>query len=793
LARLKVVLFAAALAVSILEHAGRAQTAANISVFQGNGQMICDGCPMTGLPFLDPLIVKVTDANGNPVQNVQVTWTVLSTTGTFAGSLASTTTVTGSTSGSSAVDCNFYNSSAPQKIGETCNVFTEGSAANPQLGFIVTTIRASIPNGQSVTFTLTQSPNLVQGAGNLSYIFAQIAVDSPLQVGATVSGQVGTVSSTPIKVVVRTVGNTFISGVSVRLIPEAVNQGGAAITCQTPAGSNGDPGSDLTGGDGTVLCYPMLTAAGSTPMNFDILVGGVASLVNPSSVNSFNQGVGQPAGTFQFGPFRATATPNNPTFLQPFSPQNGNTSANAGATVPLVVQVLDSGRNPLAGVTVNWTVTPANGATVNPASGTSDSNGKVSTNVTLTASATGTVQVAATVGSLSQSFSITVTMPTPPLSSLTKVAGGDGQSAPEGMAFSMPLAVMATLAGGAAASGVPVSFAVTSGSGTISASGGSPTQSVVVPTGSNGQASVTATAGSTPGTLTVTASVSGFSQTLTFSLTVLPPPPPISPTSFLNGAGFFPTVGSQQTALSPCGVATVVVGSPLAPSAYPLVPNMYTTPLQQAGNVSISFQLAGTATAATNAPILNVTTATTGQQLITFQVPCEIQANNWSVSVSINGSTVTISNVTVRPGAPGIFETLGSDGMRRAIAVRQNGSIVSPANPARQGEFIRFYITGAGPVLPALASGSLPGWSPGMSIDSVPTDPNQVAVGLNNSGVGAVTVRAAPELIGVYEVTFMVPNDPTLVGNNNVLAVGVTALGNPTQYQQPGGSKLAIQ
>jgi hypothetical protein len=92
-------------------------------------------------------------------------------------------------------------------------------------------------------------------------------------------------------------------------------------------------------------------------------------------------------------------------------------------------------------------------------------------------------------------------------------------------------------------------------------------------------------------------------------------------------------------------------------------------------------------------------------------------------------------------------------------------------------------------VLPALASGSLP--TPG--VDSIPTDPNQVVVGLNNSGVGGVMVRAATELIGVYEVTFQVPNDPSLVGTNNVLAVGVTALGNPTQYQQPGGSKLPIQ
>jgi uncharacterized protein (TIGR03437 family) len=787
LVRLKVVVFAALLAVMVFSQAGLAQTAANISVVQGNGQMICDGCPTTALPFFDPLIVKVTDASGNPVSNAQVTWSVISTTAQFGGSVANATTVTGSTSGSSAVDCNFYNTSAPQKIGETCNVFTEGSPATPQVGYIATTIRASIPNGQSVAFTLTQSPNLVNNASDLSYITAQIAVDSQVQAGAVLSGQVGTVSTTPIKIVVRTLGNTFISGVSIRLIPQDANQGGAAIACQTPVGSAADPGSVLTGGDGTALCYPMFTAPGSATMNFFILVGGVASLVNPNSANSYNQGVGQPAGTFEFGPFGATATPNNPSFLQVFS--GNNQTANAGTALgqPLIVQVLDSNRNPLQGITVNWTVTPPNAATATPATGTSDSNGKVSTNVTLTSSATGNVQVTATVGSLTQNFSITVTVPIPPLSSLTTVSG-NSQSGVEGMAFSAPLVVMASTSAGAA-SGVPVQFAITSGSGSLSASGGSATQSVVVPTGSNGQASVTATAGSTAGTLTVTASVSGFSQTQTFSLTVLPPPPPISGSSFLNGAGFFPTSGTQQTALSPCGVATLVVGSPLAPSAYPIVPNMYTTPLQQPGNTSISFQLQG-ATTTTMAPILNITTATTSQQLITFQVPCELVPNYYNVNVTVNGGTpVMVPPIPVLPAAPGIFETLGSDGVRRAVAVRPDGSIVTLSNPARRGETIRIYITGAGPVLPALVSGSLP--TPG--VPSTPTAPNQVVVGLNNSGVGGVMVQAAAELIGVYEVTFQVPNDPTLVGTNNILAVGVTAEGNPTQYQQPGGSKLPIQ
>jgi Big-like domain-containing protein len=785
LVRLKVVIFAAALAVMIFAPAGQAQTATSISVVQGNGQMICDSCANRYNAF-DDLIVLVSDASGNPVPNATVNWIV--TSGPGGGSIPQTTvTSAGPAAGTPAAPCT--------AVGHSCNIFNEGLVATQNL--IQSTVSASISNGQSVTFHLTQIPQFQAQSPSGNPYYANVVMSFP-QSATTFTGPAGSSSatpSTPVQISVTTnnvtINNsTAVPYVSVRLFPDPNNPaGGPSVSCVT--GSGADPGSVLTDSNGNASCtlmfgpVPTPMGANGNPLPFYALVGGVASNQNPNNNNGIT---GVPVGYWSsLIPINIVATPVNPGHLKVSS--GDMQSANAGAKVPnpLVVQVLDSNFSPLAGVPVSWSVTPSNAAAVSPASGTSDNNGLVSTNVTLTANATGTVQVAATVGSLSQSFTITVTVPTPPLSSLTTVSGNN-QSVPQGMAFSAPLTVMAALAGGGAASGVPVQFAITGGSGTISASGGAPTQSVVVPTGSNGQASVTATAGSSPGTLTVVASVSGFSQTQTFSLTVLPPPPPISSSSFLNGAGFFATSGSQQTALSPCGVATLVVGSPLPPSAYPVVPNMYTTPLQQPGNISISFQLAG-ATATTMAPILNVVTASTSQQLITFQVPCEIQANYWSINVSINGSTVTVPGIAVRPGAPGIFETLGSDGVRRAIAVRPDGSIVSLSNPARRGENIRFYITGAGPVLPALASASLP--TPG--VDSIPTDPNQVVVGLNNSGVGGVMVRAATELIGVYEVTFQVPNDPSLVGTNNVLAVGVTALGNPTQYQQPGGSKLPIQ
>ncbi|HEY7391051.1 MAG TPA: hypothetical protein VH640_21215, partial [Bryobacteraceae bacterium] len=269
-------------------------------------------------------------------------------------------------------------------------------------------------------------------------------------------------------------------------------------------------------------------------------------------------------------------------------------------------------------------------------------------------------------------------------------------------------------------------------------------------------------------------------------LTVTNPPPPISATSFLNGAGFFSTstTSNNQTALSPCGVGTLVVGSPLSSAAFPATPNMYATPLGQTNGIGIVFpSAAGTS----SAPILNIATAGTGQQLITFQVPCDATPSFANVTVTINGSNVTVPGVAVRPGAPGIFESVSSDGVRRAVAVRANGSFVSPQNPVQPGEFITIYVTGVGPTVPSLATGQLPV----AGVNVVPAEAGQVVVGLDGSGIGPVTVTASPELIGVYQVNFQVPANTT--AGDHILAIGVTAQSNPTQFQQPGGSKLLVQ
>ena len=174
-----------------------------------------------------------------------------------------------------------------------------------------------------------------------------------------------------------------------------------------------------------------------------------------------------------------------------------------------------------------------------------------------------------------------------------------------------------------------------------------------------------------------------------------------------------------------------------------------------------------------------------GQEQITLQVPCDVTpGSSVPVTVNIGGGSSTV-NVPIQPASPGIFETTMSDAIRRAVAIRPDGTFVSLENPARRGEVIRIYTTGLGLTSPAITTGSL--GVPG--IDSLVT--GEVIVGLQNSGVRVVSARAAANLIGVYEVSFQVP-DTAPVGNDLVLSVAVNpADRSATQFSN--GSRLPVQ
>ncbi len=689
------------LAVAFFGSWASAQTAVNISVVSGNGQVVCPSC--TGSPMHSPeaFVVLVTDSQGNPVPSATVSWSI--TAGALTGAtLNQAQTTTGAD-------------------GTTSNLLNVPSQATN----FVYTVAATLPNSAAtVTFSLTEgTPETSQ-----QHIFATI-VAAP---SGSLAGAAGGTGNPNIQVQVQDFLGDPIPNVSMRLAPAQGYSPGASVSCATGAGA--DTGSVLSDSTGAATCTPVF---GPTPGNgsYIILVGGVA--------NAQRNGSG-PLGYLQFNnsPISIQVSPGTPSSMKIISGSPQSANAGQSLSAALVAEVDSSTGSPLAGEPVTWSVTPSTAAILSNTTSTTDNSGRVSTNVGLTTSASGTVQVVASVSNaISVTFTINVNVV---ITGLSK-ASGDGQTAVTKAAFAQPLVVQVNAASGQAAANVPIQFAIT-GPGTLSATN--------VASDSNGRAAVTVTAGSTAGAITVTASFSTYS--VSFGLTVSSPGPAITSSSFVNGAGFFAT-DQFHAALSPCGIGTVM-GAGIAPNVQGAVTGGTSGALPyQLAQVTISF-------GNSQAPLYNVANVN-GQQQAAFQVPCDVTpADSVPVTVTANGNSTTV-NVAVRPAGPGIFEYTDSAGLKQAVLVRPDGSIVSTTNPAVAGEVLHLYVTGLGQVRPSLATNT-----------AAPAGTDSVALGtvfmaVNNSGVRVTLARRAPGQIGIDDIAFQLP--PDAQSGNASIAVAV--------------------
>lgn len=737
---------AALLAAIFIAPAAVAQTPVNISIISGNGQVICPECTLTGAgrAIFDPLMVRVTGANGNPVANTTVNWTVVAgqaavipTGGSFAnaGSTAQTTTdVNGNTSVQGAF---------PFNLGS-------GSAATP---FVASTVSAAINSASAVSatvnFYLTEALVNTNSFGNP--VLVEVLNETPasfptcnscINPGDTLTGSAGSTSSVQFEVNVSAPGSAVgaVPNVSLRLVS---NQGNPTITCATGAGA--DPGSVLTDQNGNAICNAVLgptTGFGS----FYALVGGVDPNIS-----------GAEPAFFATGNYNLDVTPGVAAMLSVTSGngQSGNPGqALAGA---LVATVGDSSGNPLASQPVTWTVSPAGAATLSNTSTTSAANGQASTDVTLTSLASGTIQIkVALVSNPNISFTFTITANIQ-VSGL-QIVSGNSQTAVVNTNFALPLVVQLSTSDGSDAN-IGVSFSI-GGPATLSASSAT--------TNSVGQAQVNVTAGSTTGAVTVTATAGSFSQT--FSLTVIPKGPTLTSSSFYNGADF------QQGSISPCSIATIEATG-LAPSIQGAV--------AYDGVGGLPYQLAGdtVTVGGAQAPIYNVANVG-GQQQVTFQVPCSVLPGSNAVAVSVGGSSGTV-NVTVLPASPGLFLTEVSSAVTVPVLERPDGSFVSPTNPGRRGETLIAYVTGLGPTTPAVATNSLP--VPG----STASVEGSVIVGIafngSASGESPISASLTQDLVGVYLVAFQVPSGVPS-GSNVGFSISVVPQGSSTVYNSTLGS-----
>ncbi len=719
--------------------------AAKVEVISGNGQLICPACPYKpNVLFFSPMVVKVTDANGSPIAGKTVTWGVVTSTG-----LPPFFEITTSTDN---------NGLAVSRLSQ--GTIQGGNAVQPFLQSVI----SATADQASVNFTET----LALSDSNNGIVIVLSRFDGPIDTG--LKGPAGSTGTVPIQIHVDGRG-TPVPGVSVRILSPEVTLAGVVMldptkpsaSCATGPGA--DPGSVLTDSNGNATCYPVFGSVAGTG-TVSALVGGLDPIEFDQSITT--QPLLNPSAFDEYASIQLVVTPVAPSLINVVSGNNQNVNPGQ-ASAPLVVQVTDvTGRIPIGNQTVAWTVL-SGAAIVKPVASKTDSLGQAQSIVTFSPNATGPVIVRAALtgiyDGISKDFNLSTTVL---ILSLAKVSG-DLQTTQSGQNFPSQLVVQVIGTNGQPLSNQPIGFAITDGAATVSAS---------ALTDDTGQARATVTAGSTPGTVTVRAFIATFSQT--FTLTVIPPGPSLLSGGFYNAGGL-----NRIGALSPCSLVTVIA-SGLAPNVQGMVFN------NNPFGPWATFLASDTVTVGSvAAPIYNVGKVN-GTEQLTFQVPCDTAlANAVPITISVGGGTATITFPVVA-ASPGIFETVMSDGVRRGVVVRPDGTFVSLKNPARQGDVVRVFVTGLGTTIPVVSTGALP--APGS--DAL-IDFTRLIVGVDNGGTSVVSARLSPNLIGVYEVAFQVPSDAK-TGSDVVLSVAINVPGDVSADGKQvtrfsNGSKLPIQ
>jgi len=189
-----------------------------------------------------------------------------------------------------------------------------------------------------------------------------------------------------------------------------------------------------------------------------------------------------------------------------------------------------------------------------------------------------------------------------------------------------------------------------------------------------------------------------------------------------------------------------------------------------------------------NAPIYYVS-----DTAIAATVPWELASNQTAlvdIQVNNNGVKSNVVQVYETDAAPGSFST-GATGIGYAAATHaSNGSIITAANPVQPGETISLYVTGLGPVTPAVADGAVGPSNPLSYADLFNTGNLQVQFNdlVNDPIAGTITYAGlAPTLSGLYQINVTLPSAGLNTGGNVLVQLATDGASN-TQVQIPYGA-----
>lgn len=138
-----------------------------------------------------------------------------------------------------------------------------------------------------------------------------------------------------------------------------------------------------------------------------------------------------------------------------------------------------------------------------------------------------------------------------------------------------------------------------------------------------------------------------------------------------------------------------------------------------------------------------------------FQVPYTLTGEQATVEIS-NGEGALTFTRRLAPTSPGIFTTSQFDHSGySAVVTHADGSLVLPANPARQGEVVIFWVAGLGEMNPPIPTGAA---NPGLGGETLarPVD-QQVQVLVGGRVARTFFVGAAPGFVGLSQINAEIP------------------------------------
>lgn len=230
--------------------------------------------------------------------------------------------------------------------------------------------------------------------------------------------------------------------------------------------------------------------------------------------------------------------------------------------------------------------------------------------------------------------------------------------------------------------------------------------------------------------------------------------------------------------LNPIGVVNSASYQPITASLAPgeLI-TLYGTGLASAstamqGGQAFPTSLGGVSVSINNLPCPIYYVSPTQLSVI---VPNEVASNQTglaNIQVTSNGVASNVVQMYLSDSAPGAFSQT-ENGIGLAAALHGGtGSLITSTNPAGAGEYISLFLTGLGPVTPAVADGALGPTSP-LSVSDIYSAGN-LSVYFNDYGPNGFSVEnsgviqyagLAPGFAGLYQINVQVPSSGLTPGD----------------------------